>query len=175
MYAITRLLVLSITAWCLAPAAGAATATTNPVQTEEITVYAEMSLRKLRLETNRVREAMFNVFNEINGDDRFDIQCEYVQRWQSKIREYECSPVYLKNAREQEVNLFLRSIGGEDGGFAGGQGGGAGLTQMDHFNALLAEQMQTAVREHPEFRQAVDEYNAISEYYAARLNGETGD
>ena len=110
MYIVNSLLFLSIAAYVLAPAASAATATTNPVQVEEITIYSGMSMRKLRLEINKAREAMFNVFNDLNTDDRFDIHCEYVKRWQSKIREFECAPTFLKTAREEEVNFFLEGI-----------------------------------------------------------------
>lgn len=145
----------------------AAEAATTP---EEITVYTKMSLRKLRLETNRAQEAMFNVFNEANGDDRLDIHCDYVKRTQSQIREYICEPIFLKNAKEQEVNLFLRGIGGEDGGHAGAQGGGAGMTQVDYFNALLQEKMESVYQEDPAFRDAMNEYNVIREIYSARLS-----
>ena len=168
---VTRLLCISAAVLCVSHPASAATETTNSVRTEEITVYANMSLRKLRLETNRAQEAMFNVFNELNGDERLDIKCEYVQRWQSKIREYQCGPVYLKTAQEQEVNLFLGSIGSDDGGNVGAAAGGAGVTQMDHFNAMLEEKMKSVFQDHQEFRQAMDHYNVVREAYETRLGG----
>jgi len=159
-----------VTTWAIAPTTGAAANNESAPDTEEINVYAEMSLRKLRLETNSAQKAMFNVFNEHNSDDRFDIKCEYIQRWQSKIREYTCRPTFLKRAQEEEVNLFLRSIGGEDGGHAGAQGGGAGVTQMDYFNALLQEEMEKVYQENAEFREAMDDYELVREVYELRLN-----
>lgn len=126
---------------------------------EEIIVNAPESLRNLRLEINRAQEAMFNVFNELNDDDRFDIHCEYVRRWQSKIREQVCGPAYLKTAQEQEVNLLLNQFG-----HVSAEKGGAGVTQMDHYNAMLEEKMKAVFEEHPQFREALDDYNSLTEY-----------
>lgn len=125
---------------------------------EEIIVNAPESLRNLRLEINRAEENMFNVFNALNDDDRFDVHCEYVRRWQSKIREQVCSPAYLKNAQEQEAEMLLGQFG-----FVGATRGAPGVTQMDYFNEQFAERMKNLFKEHPEFRQALGEYNALTE------------
>lgn len=125
---------------------------------EEIVVNAPESLRNLRLEIGQAQVAMFNVFNEINDDDRFDVHCEYVRRWQSKIREQVCSPVYLKTAQVQEVNLLLRQMG-----HTSAEAGGPGVTQMDYMNAQFEEKMKALFEEHPEFRQAVGEYQSLEE------------
>lgn len=140
----------------------AAGAAVTPVDStdlpEEIVVNAPESLNNLRLEINQARIAMFDVFNEINGDDRFDVHCEYVRRWQSKIREWVCSPVYLKTAQVQEVNLLLRQMG-----HTGAEVGGPGVTQMDYMNAQFEEKMKALFEEHPEFRQAVNNYNSLEQ------------
>ena len=125
---------------------------------EEIIVNAPESLRNLRLEINRAQENMFNVFNVLNEDDRFDVHCEYVRRWQSKIREQVCSPAYLKHAQEEEAEMLLGQFG-----FVGATRGAPGVTQMDYFNEQFAERMKTLFKAHPEFRQAMGEYNALTE------------
>lgn len=140
---------------------------------EEMIVNAPTSLSKLRREINRAQEAMFDVFNEYNQDDLFDVSCGYQKRWQSKIRDFVCSPKFLKAAQEQEVNLFLGSIGTEEGNrVAGTQNGGPGVTQMDHMNAIFADKMRAMVREQQEFRNAVDTYNALNAILQERVESD---
>lgn len=152
------LLLLGLAAGLSAPAV-LAQETREPNQPEEIIVNAPESLRNLRLEVNRARENMFNVFNELNDDDRFDVHCDYVRRWQSKIREQVCRPVFLNTALEQEANMLLGQLG-----YVGAERGLPGVTQVDHYNGRFEEIMKTIFREHPEFRQAINEYNSLTEY-----------
>jgi hypothetical protein len=138
---------------------------------EEIEAEKPMSMTKLRREFNRAREAMFDRFNELNDDERFDIKCKYVKRWQSKIRERVCGPAYFANAQNEQANLMLRDIGKDAdgvGGFAGASIGGAGVAQMDYMDRQLKEKMERLVRQNEGFKQLVDRYNVLQEEMASR-------
>ena len=126
--------------------------------TEEIIVNAPENLRRFRVEIDRAQEAMFNVFNALNGDDKFDVHCEYVRRWQSKIRQQVCSPVYLKIAQEEEAEMLMGAFG-----VAGSTRGAPGLMQMNHYNGQFEEVMKNIFEEHAEFREALNEYQTLAE------------
>jgi len=124
---------------------------------EEIIVNAPESLRRLRLEVNLARENMFNVFNRFIDDERFEVHCDYVKRWQSKIREQVCTPTFHQIAREQEANNMLA-----DFGFVGANRGEPGVTQIHHLEGQFEEKMKSIFQEHPEFREAIGEFESLS-------------
>ena len=131
---------------------------------EEIVVKAPMSLSKLRREIGKAEDAMFDLYNELNDDDQFDINCRYVKRWQSVIRERVCSPNFLVTAQEEEVNNFISTLPEA----VGTQKGGAGVNAMNYNNALLKDKMDRIYRQHPEFKQALDNLNSMKQEYEER-------
>ena len=124
---------------------------------EEIIINAPESLRRLRLEVNLARENMFNVFNRFIDDERFEVHCDYVKRWQSKIREQVCTPTFHQIAREQEANNMLA-----DFGFVGANRVEPGVTQIHHLEGQFEEKMKSIFQEHPEFREAIGEFESLS-------------
>lgn len=137
----------------------------EPAIPEEIIVNAPESLRLLRIEIDNARESMFNVFNEFNDDDKFDVHCDYVRRWQSKIREQVCTPVFYDTAREQEANLLLDQLG-----YIGAQRGQPGITQIHHYSQEFEEKIREIFANHPEFREAIAEFESLEEYLEAVRN-----
>ena len=61
---------------------------------EEITVYGEKSIIQLRKEFEVAQVQLFDVFNELNSTDEFDIECEYVRRTNSRRTDQLCTPKF---------------------------------------------------------------------------------
>ena len=136
---------------------------------EEVIVEAPQSLRKLRLAVNRAEKRMFEVFNEVNDDDRFDIHCKNEKMYGSKMRQQVCQPTYRAEANEAEAKQFLKASNPE---VAGVQTGIQGVTSIEHYNGLMNEKIRAAPANNAEFRTALDEYNALSAIYQERLSGD---
>ena len=126
--------------------------------TVEITVNAPESLTHLRREIDQAEEVMFNLFNELNTDNKYDIKCRYIRRWQSKIREQVCAPVFYMNSQEEEAELALKNMG-----FVGISVENPGNTSVERDYRILQEKMETIIVEHPEFQEVVDQYNGLLE------------
>lgn len=142
----------------------------EPAIPEEIVINAPESLRDLRLEIRQAQIDMFNVFNELNDDDKFDVHCYYERRRESKIRQQVCRPVFMSIALEQEANFLLLQQG-----YVGGENGLPGVTQVNHYNGLFEKKMEAIFREQPAFRQAVQEFNTLNEYFEEQRSLRFGD
>ncbi len=125
---------------------------------EEIIVNAPESLKGLQTRIKVAQKRMFNVFNELNDDDQFDVHCTNDKRWQSRIREQVCTPNYLKTVQEEQVQLILGQMG-----MIGARKGLAGNTQIGIFNARFEEIMKAQFIANPEFREALLEYQSLTE------------
>ena len=130
---------------------------------EEITVEAPVSLLRLKTQLNRAAVDMFNVFNALNDDDRFDIHCRYVTRWQSKIREQVCSAKFFDDVKEQEAEQLMKDIG-----IPGASVTGPGVATLQRDNAILEEKLRRIAAENAEFADAVKSFTRLSEAYDAR-------
>lgn len=136
---------------------------------EEITVQAPESLTRLKRRVNDAEEAMYDLFNTLNDDDRFDIHCRLVKRRQSNMRERICTPNYFETAREEEAEFFLKSIG-----HPGTVVTGPGAATIARDNAVLEEKMKTAVQQHPAFFQAIQQFNRLKEDYEEKRQARIG-
>lgn len=136
---------------------------------EEVIVEAPKSLRQLRLAVNRAEKRMFETFNVANTDDRFDIQCRMEPIRGSKMRQQVCQPGYRAEANEAEAKMFLKASNPE---VAGVQVNGPGFTSLDHYNGRLGDKIREAAANSPEFRDALQQYNALSAIYSERTSAD---
>jgi len=72
-----------------------------PDQIEEIVVYGEKSMVRLRLELHRAEENFFTVFNSLNTKKEFDVECQYVVPVGSRRRQHACTPRFAKTLQAQ--------------------------------------------------------------------------
>ena len=151
------LLLLSSAGWAQDDADEADSAITEEV--EEIVVYGERSIIDLRFEVYRAQENLFDVFNELNSTDEFDVKCEYVTRLATGRRKHHvCEPKYLRLHRA-------------DAAARQAQVGSDALPQplsrlQRKTDALWAEMAELMVK-HPELKEAVDSLASANNAYEA--------
>lgn len=63
---------------------------------DEITVYGEQSLIHLQNEVNFAQESMFEVFNTLNTNDSFEVECRYQTRLDTRRRYLACVPKFMR-------------------------------------------------------------------------------
>lgn len=75
---------------------------------EEIVVYGDKSLTHLRHELYVAEEEFFDVFNALNSNDDFDVECEYLTFLGSRRRHHLCMPRFAERAEaEATMNMML--------------------------------------------------------------------
>lgn len=113
----TRLIsILLFGALCSTVGASPAATTGVPAATasDEIIVRGR-GYTELRLQIRRAEQSVYDRFNAINSDDRFDITCDSRKRPGSRMHEYVCRS---NSWREQDANIgadTVRALRGEVG------------------------------------------------------------
>lgn len=119
---------------------------------EEIVVYGKRSLIHLRQELYTAEENFFAVFNSLNSDDEYDVNCKYVFRIRAHRRVRECKANFLM---KYENDFFMQW--------------NPNLATLQKKEKLLVEEMRTQVSEHPELLEVfTDLAEAKHDYDSAR-------
>jgi hypothetical protein len=85
---------------------------------EEIIVYGRQNVLVLRNELNLAQESFFEMYNTLNSDDDFDVECKKRQTSISqRQRQHRCTPRFALKYATQSAGGFLRG-GMENAEFA---------------------------------------------------------
>lgn len=160
-------------------------------QPEEITVRGGRSLTEYRLEMERARDEVVELFNELNSSDETDVTCQQESQTGTRTRQRVCRSNAARKADADAANRFLDSLFFSSGGFiTNTRGGGApppaGGAQVNSTIGMaqaqgdavsggaaaqdaLQTEMERLLREQPELYRAVTRYvEAENEYNRAR-------
>ena len=74
---------------------------------DEITVYGERSIIVLQKELELAQVRMFDLFNTLNSDDEFDIECDYEQHLGSRRWHHVCTPKFATRQAAHQGAVFL--------------------------------------------------------------------
>lgn len=112
---------------------------------EEVIVYGT-SLGRLEVKIYRAQEKLFDTFNAFNSDDQYDVHCDYEERVGSRIRQWVCTPNFVKEVTRQAARSFFE-------GWGLNTNWGTVLIKEQQ----LLEKMKELVEQHPELREARNE------------------
>ena len=144
----------------LALAQDEATEQDEPI--EEIRVYGEKSVTKLKFEFELAEESFYDLYSELNDDWEYDVICRKEAPTGSHIKHQVCWPRYELEARSQEAMAKLRR---------GHIDPAADATVMSK-NKRLRERIATLSEEHPQLLEAMmnyhDKYRTYRSERAAR-------
>lgn len=99
--------VLCMGLWLAQQSAVAAEGPQRPI--EEIEVIGERSLLLLENEIREVEVQMFEIFNDLNSSDDFDVTCRNITHTGTLIPTWECDAGFMTRERSQNVQDFLQS------------------------------------------------------------------
>ena len=123
---------------------------------EEISVIGERTTYSLRLEIKSAEADVYNLFNELNNNDEFDVTCEEVVYTGSFIPVTTCMAAYLRNEQAFQTQRFLESL---SGGALGTPGSGA-LMDRDSAAGEVLEKTEAMEQEMIRLAIEVPEFNA---------------
>jgi len=69
-------------------------------------VIEDLSKPELRAEIDKIQNEFYRVFNSLNDDDDFDIECQKFTRTGSNIPELGCEPKFVTRRRGQNASDF---------------------------------------------------------------------
>jgi hypothetical protein len=140
------------------------TAPGAPATMEEIIVYGDKSLSQLRRELHKASEAFFDVYNDLNSNDDFDILCDYQTKLGQRRREHICTPKFSLKAEARESTAWLLSgiqlqrSTGPDAGFNTGMGFRTPTARrVVEKEKLMFQEMSELLAQRPELREALVE------------------
>jgi hypothetical protein len=150
---------------------------------EEVIVRGRrLSDFRFALEAARVR--VYDVFNDLNSDDAFDVRCQYEASTGTRMPQHICRPRFKDDISNAAARAYTSTLKDRCPG---------GLTQACIFspyssqaiaNAQAAEspcavmqkrfavEMARVVAEHPELQQAILDYEAVERAYDEARGGQ---
>jgi hypothetical protein len=130
---------------------------------EEITITGQRSLISLRIEAAKAEDVVYELFNELNTDDAYDVYCTLEARNFSHIKERHCRTGYELEALEAEAQYVSAIVTGQ----AASAPTPASIimaTELPKFQA----RMQELVRQNPALLEAVVKHAELREEFEAR-------
>lgn len=122
----------------------------EPAETiEEIVVYGNKSLVRLRLELYKAEDAVFDLFNSLNSDDEFDIHCYKEAPIGSHIKKRVCKTNYVRDLTGEATRQSLLI----------GEPYIHPVAKIKQKDELLRKEMEALVVERPELLKALNEYS----------------
>ena len=146
-------------------ASGDETESTSPPEIEEILVYGK-SLVSLRNAIYRAEDAVFEIFNQLNSDDKYDVHCGYETTTESRIKRRFCRSEFEARMLSEAGGAFLR---------------GEGSSHMPNWarvmqnNDELLEEMKTLRVTHPQLREALDRVTEAKEIFQSQKKEKSSD
>ncbi len=85
-------------------------ASLNSTPIEEITVVGQRTFRALRLEIESAEIEAYNLFNDLNVNDEFDVTCTYEVYTGSHFPKRACMAAYLREAQARNIQDTLQGF-----------------------------------------------------------------
>ena len=186
----------TIVVFLLCMAAGQTVAQSNEMPgsedlPEEITVTVPESMSRLRRALSRAENNLFDIYNQWNDDDQYDVKCKSenyraaTSFTATRLKVRVCRPNYYRSVQQEEAQNLYRQMGSwfETSGIGtnpnawqpfhsvtpmGDRPRGAGTAALSLKNKALMEKFRAVIAESPEFVNAVYEFSVLNQAYQER-------
>ncbi len=125
-----------------------------PNDIEEIIVQGQRNMGRLRLDMNLAEDHVFGLFNSLNSDDEFDIECRREAPTGSHIKRRVCEARFVRELTAEAARRYV-----DEGIYVPNR------EKMMLKQKQLRAEMDVVVAEHPEFLEALKEYSNAQERY----------
>jgi len=156
-------------------------------QPEEVIVRGRR-LADFRAELRAARIRVYDLFNDLNSDDAFDVQCRTEDSTGTRMRQQTCRPQFKDNISSAAANAWVHGIRDACGSQLTQDcmfdpGGPASLAKSmalaeeswePGMQQRFAVEMARVVRDNPEMQQAILDYEAVERAYEEARNGKPG-
>lgn len=122
---------------------------------DEITVYGEKSIIYLENEVDIAQESMFEVFNSINTNESFEVECRYQTRLDTRRRYLACVPKFMRLPPARIGSSYSYVRNGEDDPVAISP-------YATNMNKQFWEEVARLVAENPELRKEFERLATVN-------------
>ena len=154
-------ILMLLVSWTIGPLSALANEAAAPNEIEEVIVYGEKSVLKLKRALVRAEDNVFSVFNSLNPDWQYDIRCYREVPVGSHIPRRVCYPNYLKVLISDAAAVWR----GSNRTLKGGPPPTVSETRKRKKEKNLREIMEALKSEHPELVEALATYNEAKHRY----------
>lgn len=147
----------------------------DPVTTdkiEEIIVYGDKSLGRLRSDLYRAEEKAFSLFNSLNSDDDYDIHCYKEAQTGSHIKRRTCKANFVRKLEAEATSRWLRNL--QSGGRPG-QHYGETMVRTQKKAEILHKEMEALILENTDLLKAVIEISNAKQILESERQKRCGD
>ena len=130
------------------------TQSANSEQPVEMVISGQRTLRALRFEIEEAEDRFLEIYNDLNDNDLYDIQCRMETRPNTRIKYRTCIPKYYYDARAEEARAMLTGIPAP-----------AAIQVAGYHGPLMEENMKAIVIENRELLESIEEYVLLKEEY----------
>lgn len=138
---------------------------------EEVVITGQQQLIQLQNQIYDAEDKMYALFNEINDDDKYDINCHWQVRVNSKIKIRECRPGFFDDSSEGVAESFHDQLSG----FGPTTNAQPLAASVNFHYPILKEKLKAALEEHPEFLDAILEHHYLREELEIRKDMQPGE
>jgi hypothetical protein len=135
-------------------------ATSAPDEIDEIVVLGGRTLTKLRDESTVAEDRFFELYNDLNEDDRYDIICKHRRPVGTRIQVRECKPKFVRDA---EIKATRDSLQMADS-LADITAQAIRVSREDY--EILDEKLKSFTVSSPEMQEALMDYDRLNKRYA---------
>ena len=166
-----------------AQAADAAGDPPSSAAVDDEVIVRGRKLSDFRAELHAAMVHVYDVFNELNSDDIFDVHCQVEDSTGTHMREQTCRPQFKDDISSEAAQAWVAGIRDACGsqlsqdcifGDAASQGKSAALA-VESTEQLMQQrfalEMARVVAEHPEMQQAILDYEAVEHAYDEARGG----
>lgn len=121
---------------------------------DEITVISARDLLALRVEIDRAEDEIYQIFNELNEDDDYDMICKNEKPVGTRISRRVCRARLFREAMAEDARRAM------DGDVMTGP-----MINTKKHNEILQEKLRSMVLENPELAEAVQKRYVLRQKY----------
>ena len=133
---------------------------TAPTEMEEVTVYGEKSLLRLKRAQTKAEDNAFDVFNALNTDHQYDIRCYKRKPLGSNISRRICYQNYMNVLEHDAAQMWIKRGKSLPAG-----GAIVSVPRQKRKEKNLRDIMDELKLEHPELVEALDAYSDAKHRY----------
>ena len=127
---------------------------------DEIVVLGGRTLTKLRYEATVAEDRFFELYNDLNEDDRYDIICKHRRPVGTRIQVRECKPKFVRDAETKATHDSLQMADS----LADITAQAIRVSREDY--EILDEKLKSFTVSSPEMQEALLDYDRFNKKYA---------
>ncbi|TAJ93338.1 MAG: hypothetical protein EPO31_03810 [Gammaproteobacteria bacterium] len=127
---------------------------------EEITIVGDRSMGSLTHLIMKAEDRIYDIFNSMNDDKRYDVACRWEAPINSHIKRRSCRPNFVLNAQSDNARTVHAYMEGSP--YATDPSGASYFAvQLYHHFPIFHQKMVASINENPELLEAIVKYNQL--------------